>query len=254
MNWEEFKMSLITDLQNMFIGVGEKENNVLVDFLANGNITNLSENACRDVLHLSCINMDIKSKFTICKYMIKNNCYIDLAVNEFAATISAYPELIEQLNDCNIINDIIEYSLYLKLNNNTLFNLIDCLEMLYAYGCHKYIRQIILLYKKIDSDVKSLQYKDDVIRAKLAILSYGANKYNASENCNKIYEIYKYISKAKRKYMQGMVYYYYGVFYRRTNYQEKYISLKKGYSYMPYDEALFEKSKSHGFWLANIII
>ena len=254
MNWEEFKMSLITDLQNMFIGIAEKDKNVLVDFLANGDITDLSENACRDILHLDCINNDFKIKFTVCKFMIRNNCHIDLAVNEFTTTISTYPTVMESIDIYSMVNDIINDLLRIRLSDNALLNLIDCLEMLYAYGFDQYSTQIVSLYNQINSNVKSLQYKPEIIRAKLAIFSYGANKYNVSENYNKMYELYQYIKKSKIKGMKGVIYYYHGIFYRRTKFQKTYLNLKNGYSYMPFSDALFTKSKSFGFWLADIII
>lgn len=245
-------MSLEADISNLFKGIKQKEN-VLIVSLANNEIENINEDACKDIFNMNCIAENEENRLNLCKLLIENKQYIDLAVTEFTDVIVKHPQLTEYSNLSNIIDDILNQIVLSKLNDNALRRIIDCLEMLYAMGNHRYTDKITLLYRRMDSDIKSKQHLPEVIYAKLAILAYTANKYNSVENLQKMYELYQNIKKSRLSSMKGTVYYYHGIFYQRTDKQELYIPLKKVY-YNNLSEGCFQKSQSYGFWLTDYII
>lgn len=245
-------MSLEADISNLFKGIKQKEN-VLIVSLANNEIENINEDACKDIFNMNCIAENEENRLNLCKLLIENKQYIDLAVTEFTDVIVKHPQLTEYSNLSNIIDDILNRIVLSKLSDNALRRIIDCLEMLYAMGNHRYTDKITLLYRRMDSDIKSKQHLPEVIYAKLAILAYTANKYNSVENLQKMYELYQNIKKSRLSSMKGTVYYYHGIFYQRTDKQELYIPLKKVY-YNNLSEGCFQKSQSYGFWLTDYII
>lgn len=245
-------MSLTDDTSNLFVNINNKDN-AIIEFLATGKYENLSEDACRDIFHIHSIATSDENRLNLCKLLIENNQYIDLAVTEFTDVIVKHPQLTEYSNLSNIIDDILNRIVLSKLSDNALRRIIDCLEMLYAMGNHRYTDKITLLYRRMDSDIKSKQHLPEVIHAKLAILAYTANKYNSVDNLQKMYELYQNIKKSRMSSMKGTVYYYHGIFYQRTDTQELYIPLKKVY-YNNLSEGCFQKSQSYGFWLTDYII
>lgn len=246
-------MGISVDIINLFKGIKDNTENDLINFIASDNINCLNRDTCKDILNLNCIKLNIDNRLAICKALIENQEFMDLAVEEFVSIIDQFPYVLEAQENSSIIDNIIKNLTKIRLQDDLILRLLDCLEKLYIYGMDKYTTQIIQLYKNLDSNIKSMEYNPIVLRAKLAILSYGATKYNASSNLFKMHKLYQGAKKMKLKNMMGLIYYYHGIFYKRTKYQESYIPLKNGYSYFSLEEGYFKKAKAKGFWLADYV-
>lgn len=247
-------MNTYDDITNLFNGINENIENDLIDFIASGNMKCLNRSTCRDIFNLNCIKSSNKNRLEICKILIENQEFVDLAVEEYASIIDKIPCFYETQENSGIIDEILYKLIKIRLQDDLILRLLDSLEKLYICGWDKYTNQIMQLFKSLDSNIKSMEYTPIILRAKIALLSYGATKYNASNNLLEMHKFYQGAKKMKLKNMMGMIYYYHGIFYKRTNYRELYIPLKNGYSYFSLEEGCFSKAKDKGFWLADYVM
>ena len=243
-------MGFIADIENMFASTENKSGSIFVKALANCG-GNLNEETCRDIFNLECIKDNQERIFTICKLMIENNCFVELAIDKFAETLCENPELCVRGRYDTLINDIISHSMRIRLSNDDSNKPRDCLELMYALGNHSYTYEIIRLYKRADTSIKAKVYSPETVQTKLAILAYNSNKYNATDNIRQMSELFQYIEDTKLKSMKGAAYYYHGVFYERTGFKKRYIALKSKEYYNSIVEGCIQSARHYKFWLAD---
>lgn len=243
-------MEFYEDLKNMFSEIKENADNAIINFLSDSEDINVTEETCRDILNLQCVQNNTNFKLNICKYMIQNKKYLDLAIDTFSDLVSEYPGICKDESYITIINEILK-CIYYPLRDRIRVKIIDTLELLYALGNTRYLPEIVYLYKKNDTGINAKKYSPDNVHTKLALIAYSSTKYNAKDGLQKMYEIYKYIKRAKLNHLKGHVYYYHAIFYRRVNINEIYLPLKDHEIYSGNYTGCIQRAKRYGFWLAD---
>lgn len=242
------------DLKNILSSQRIDPNNEIITFIKNYQGTELRESSCKCLLELDNIKSDTKIKLEICKAMIENSMFLNLSVDVLTDTLCNNPEICSDQEYKVHIESMLNQLTYTQLDDRSLIKLIDCLELLYVFGNHQYTDKILCLYKRLNNDIKSQQHQPEVIKSKLALLAYGANRYNASENAMKLYELYKRVHTLKLNSLKGAVCYYHWLFYKRTDYKTTYIPLKKQHMCFEAEEELIYRAAKHGYWLAEYVI
>lgn len=204
------------------------------------------------ILKILSENPDKMLVLKTCKKMLENKVHIDLAVKYFSDILSLNPWLCDKTECSVIIDAILKLIVVTELDINSAMRIRNTLEILYALGNKAYVPYIINLYKMVEVDIDP--YNVDAIRAKLALLAYGANAYNSSETVNLMYDIYEYIKKTKQKHLKGLVYFYHGIFYERTSFKKMLIPVKKGCSYNSNKEGCMQSAYVYGFPLASYFV
>ncbi len=186
----------------------------------------------------------------LCLPLLDEDKFRKLAIAAFVKNMNSVPEICVNENVMNTIDRFLEKIILLDIDETEVVRIAIALEKLWAFGNKSYALQIIQLYKKVDTGCIDI-YNANIVRARLAILAYGANQYNADKNLCELYTIYNMAVKGKFKYLKGMIFYYHYIFYSRTNYSKRYILNKRKYEYEESKTLCLRKAREHEFHLAK---
>lgn len=242
-----------SDIKNLFGDLTKEVDGEIVKLIADGQYHTLSRYDCKNLLSMTCIIDNVERRLKMIKCCIEHDCYVDLALAELSQIVTGAENSMQLLKNENIVADILQYATEIKLSHDECLRLIDILEILYARGM-RLTDKMLYFYRSLTSDIISMQADMEVIRSQLALLAYGADKYTADANLERMAGIYSMAKQNRLKQAKGMIYYYHYIFYSRTNSNELYIPMKNGYQYHRLDEACLAKAKKYGYWLTQYIL
>lgn len=207
-------MELKKDFINVVKDIKYKDHSIL-DIVVQQKKLQVNDELICDILALPDFKKTPKVSLDLIKTMAENGIYsqliqeqLSILVTEgYILSLSHIEEKFESIT-CSILSN------YGKLGVDLINGYIYILEELYAKGID--VRKaLVSLLRTIDDNNPTKRYDADVIRIKIALVAYGAGKYNCHEQLECLDYYANYIKKNGLSNLKGAMHYYYAIFKER---------------------------------------
>ena len=206
----EFKKELVNVVKEI-----KYRDNCLLDVVSRQKTLKVSDELICDILALPDFKKNPKVSLDLIKTMAENGIYSQLIQEElsilvtegYILSLSHIEEKLESIT-CSILSN------YGNLGVDLISGYIYILEEIYAKGIN--VRKaLVSLLRTIDDNNPTKRYDADVIKIKMALVAYGAGKYNFHEQLECLDYYANYIKKNGLSNLKGAMHYYYAIFKER---------------------------------------